>query len=303
MKAEWENLHSLIVEEVGTLPFNVADESTGWLFQLDPSACSAALPVRVTDDDRPQDDGAIPHRRFRSGYGLSLNVKLLTRRPGESIEAEPACGADLVGMLDLLGLYVNAMIRTGLVPGSPNARLSWSPSGFPDRMFDRLQLASVEPPVLDDGGITVVQFDLDSPLPYYMSVTETQTSIGDGETATITNGGNTDFKPVLRVYGSFGDGFTVVNNSVLDKFGNPLQLVYDATLPGAAAAAAPDYIEIIFGLSTAYLNGDEANMKSGLDLRVTNLFPLVPGANELEVTILGADSSAEVLVLSNDAWA
>lgn len=293
MIGQWEVPFELFVESVGTLTLNAAE---GQRFLLVPAECSARLPVRVTtDDDVPQGDGQIPHRRWRSGYSAHLAVQLWK-------DDGPACGADLVEMLDLLGCYLNPMVRTGTQAGSPNARLIWTPTGADDRMFDRIQLRAEPFPSLDAGGITKVEFDIDTLLPYYMATTEDDTVIALDGSASIVNGGNTDFYPVIRVNGPTS-AFTITNNSVLDPFGNPLQIVYDDSLPGADAIGNGDYVEIITFLGTAYLNGNSANLKAGIDMRQSDFWPLAPecqlDGNPNDIEITGADA----LVLSNWAWA
>ncbi len=174
----------------GTLLFNYTDPTTKQRYQLVPAKCNANLPVRVTADDVPQGDGAIPHRRWRSGFTVHLAVELLIDPEGNGYEMGPletqqaACDADLVTMLDTLGLHINSMIRTGLVSGYPNARLFFTPSGIVgttplgDRMFDRLQLQTGGAVSLTDGDIgPAVEFDLDTALPYYIEAAETDTEI------------------------------------------------------------------------------------------------------------------------------
>lgn len=292
MIGEWANDWSLETPE-GTLVFNAAD-SNGWVFQLNPLKCTATLPVRVTEDDVPQADGAIPHRRWRSGYGVHLAIEMLKDEGGELDCAE---GADLVGMLDLLGLHVNAMIRTGIIPGLPNARLIFKPTGFDERMFDFCQLSGTPTPSMDGalGGVQV-ELDIDTPYPYYIEHAETDTVLGDTGAEIVNNPGNTDFFPVVQVFGPYSS-FVLTNLSVTDLDGNPLQIVYDDGLPGASAVDPGDYIEITFFTGRAFLNGSGANRKAGIDLRYSDFFPLVPGDNLLTIT------DATALIKSNGAWA
>lgn len=304
MIAEWE-VQFVLETQLGNLPFNQpldTDDTLRW-FQLVPGKCNAVLPVRSTDDDVPQGDGKISHRRWRSGYQAHLAVVPLIWGGDPDNTAEPACGADLVAMLDILGLHLNELIRTGQI-GGPGARLVWTPSGAPDRMFDRVQLLATSP--LDaaggDLGGALVEFDIDSAFPYYIRASETDTTIADGATATITNEGNTDYFPVFQIFGGF-TGFTLVNHSVQDSDGNDIELVYDSTLPGAAVVAAGDYIEIEFFRETAYLNGHFSNRKAGIDWRQSDFFPLVPGDNNVEVNFTGPSGTPHALCKSNGAWA
>ncbi len=304
MIGEWENPWWLETPE-GTLLLNDTDMTTKRRFQLVPGRCSASLPVRVTADDIPQGDGAIPHRRWRSGFTVHLALELLVDPNGEGgneigADPEPACEEDLVAMLDLLGLHINAMIRTGLVSGFPNARLFFTPSGAGtqgDRMFDRCQLQTGGAVSLTEGAIgTLVEFDLDTPYPYYIEATETQTSLGASGVEMIDNAGNTNYYPVVKVYGPTSN-FILLNDSVEDLDGNPLEILYDSSLPGASAVSGGDYIEINFFTGQAFLNGSGANRKAGIDMRYSDFWPLVPGEN------LVACIGAPAVVLSNGAWA
>lgn len=303
MIAEWEEPWELETP-AGTLPFNAsASTSESWRFQLVPARCAARIPVRSTEDDIPQGDGKIAHRRWFSGYQIHLAIALLNGDADDCVS-----GSDLVGMLDLLGLHLNEAIRTGLVPGSPNARLIWTPyTGAPDdRMFDRVQLVG-EPTVTvgdsDALGGTLVEVDFDTVHPYYIAATQNTTDILDGASGTITNEGNVDLLCTLQVFGTFGDGFTITNTSVVDLDGNPLKLVYDSTLPGASAISSPDYIEFAYFNGTAYLNGNSASMKAGIDMRSSDFFPLVPGDNIITVDIDGAAGLAKARFLWNHSYA
>ena len=131
MLGEWDVDFDLVLLNTAgaitnTLPLNQTNVSTFRRYQLVPDVCSTQLPVRVTQDDIPQGDGAIPHRRWRSGYGVHLAIEMLIDEHDMN-EPQPACDADLVEMMDELGFFINQMIRTGLVSGLPNARLIWSP--------------------------------------------------------------------------------------------------------------------------------------------------------------------------------
>lgn len=299
MIGEWDNHWWLWLSETNSaLDFNLTDPVTGWRYQLVPGSCSAVLPVRTTEDDKPQGDGKIPHRRWRSGYQVHLAIEPLIEVGGEF---ECPSGGELVQMLDELGLFLNAMIRTGLIAGLPNARLIWTPSGgtstADDRMFDRLQLVGAPQVTLGGtlGGV-LVEVDFDTPYPYYISSEETQTALSGTGVQTIYNAGNTDSFPVIEVYGP-SSSFVVLNDSVLDFDGNPLNVTYNDALPGAVAVGGGDYIEFVHFVGTAYLNGSGARRLSGVDFRATTFFPLVPGDNF--VAVVGATA----LVKSNDAWA
>jgi hypothetical protein len=299
--AAWDGPFSLMTPE-GTLDLNKTDASTdttrGRRFQLNPAKCNAILPVRATEDDIPQGDGGIPHRRWRSMFGVHLAIEPLQDFDDESGQGEPACDEALVDMLDLLGLHLNAMIRTGLVSGFPNARLVFTPSGKADRMFDRCQLGAGGITNNLDGALggTQVEVDFDTPYPYYIEAQETQTMLSDTGVQVIENAGNVDFFPVVKVYGPTSN-FVLLNDSVVDLDNQPLEILYNASLPGAAAIGGGDYLEINFFTGEAFLNGSGADRIAGIDFRYSEFFPLVPGDN------LVASIGASALVLSNGAWA
>jgi hypothetical protein len=301
--AEFDVVFHLLTQ-FGTLLFNQPlDTTSDRRLQLAPTKCNAGLPVRTTDDDIPQGDGKISHRRWRSGYQMHLAFEPVIWDGDPDNEAEPACGADLVEMLDLVGLHVNELIRTGQVAG-PGARIYWTPTGASDdRMLDRVQLLNVNPPEVGGGelGGTLIEFDVDSAFPYYIEATETDTMFADGDTQVVNNAGNVDYMPILQVFGAF-DGFIIQNHTVQDLDGVDLELYYNSSLPGADAIGGSDYVEIEFFRETAYLNGSSSNEKGGLDFRVSDFFPLVPGDNEIEINFI-AGGAATALLKSNGAWA
>jgi hypothetical protein len=285
---EWDVFFRL-VDPQGTLLLNQLSGTD--LYLLNPQKCNANLAVRLTADPIPQASGQISHRRWRAGYTMHLAIQLWQEVAGER---EPACDEDVRRMLDTLGLHLNAFENP-----PTGARVYWQPSGYGDeRMLVLAQLAS-GPTVALEQGVTEIEFDLDSPAPYYLDSTELQTTITDGNTDVVPNDGNADYHPVIQVSGT-GTGpatdFTITNHDAFDDDGNELQFIYDSTLPGASAVPGGEYVELNFFNDTAYLNGDEDNMKAGIDILNSDFFPLVPGDNNLE--IVGAD----MLIKSNNAW-
>jgi len=281
-----------ITDPQGTLILNAQDPVTGGYFMLDQARCSSRLPVRATVDEIPQGDGQINHKRWRGGYLAHLAIEMW-ETIGDG--GKPACDTLLREMIDHLGLHTNALVN----PRS-GARLIWVPSGYSDsRMIDQAQLLT-DPVMTNDGSIVSVEFDLDTPFPYYIDATEQQeTWSGAGsstDTQTVVNAGNTDFMPVFHVFGP-ATGFTITNNSAFDDDGNVLSLTYDSSLPGAADIDTGDFIFFDFFRNVAYRNGNLNNRKPGIDIRISDFFPLVPGANEIEV--FGADA----LLKWNNSWA
>jgi hypothetical protein len=106
---------------------------------------------------------------------------------------------------------------------------------------------------------------------------------------TLTNAGTAPMYPVFQVFGP--TSFFSIGN-----LANGLQFVYDASLPGASAIGSGDYAEITMFRNTIYLNGDQDNLKPGVNILLSDFFPLEVGDNI--VTITGADA----LVKWQSAW-
>lgn len=283
---------------IGNLLFNQAmilgDGSTGY-FMLNAEQSKDRRSLRATSDDVPQGDGRILHRRFSSGTELTLVVQLWERiASSEGLgDGDPACGKQLRLMLETLGLYLQAVLNG-------RGRWFWEPTDYADeRMLDDARwLVDVSRDL--SGKITTVTFGLDSPWPYFIDATErfgSDTTIPDGDTAVITNDGNHETYPVIEVYGATS-AFTIINHSEIDDNGDPLQIVYDAAIPVTPPApiGGSDFAEIITFRNSIYLNGNQANLKKGLDVEETDFFTLRPGDNEIEV--IGAD----VAFRFNNAW-
>jgi hypothetical protein len=287
---EWDVPFELITPQ-GTLLFNqqqyVGTTPLGY-FNLDPSRCSAGAGRRITRTNLAQKDGEIVHRKFKSGYVVELNCQLWEQSGAQGV---PACGGVLREMGDLLDLHLNAIENA-------DGRLEWSPSEWPvgttppvDRMLDDVRalgpsgqgsesFVSVAVEKDPEGPLTVVTFALLTPLPYVMDAPETTTVITAG--GTLTNGGNADFYPVVKVHGPTNT-FTITNTSVTDEVGNPLEIHYDAGLPGANSILSGHYAELDLFRNTVYLDGNSTNLKAGIDVLNSDFFPLAPGANVLTV--------------------
>lgn len=284
---EWDQPGYLLTPQ-GQLPIN---QNTGdGFFMVDPSAAVVTRALRAQVDRIPQGDGRINHRRFTDGTELTIPLQLW-----ETIgdDGEPACGEQLRTMLETLGEHLQAILNLGV---ADQGRWYWTPSGYgDDRLFLETRWLAPVTRTLSNSKLTTVTFVLDSPYPYMIDSTQDSTSIADGATGSVPNDGNHPSYPVIQVQGPTS-AFTITNNSVTDDDGNPLEIVYDSTRPGAATIAAAHYGEIgIFG-QTMYLDGDQANLKAGIDPEVTDFFYLTPGANS--ITMDGADA----VFLSNNAW-
>lgn len=287
MIVEWD-VPFRLTSEAGTLLLNQLTPDVGY-FVLNPVKCSTGLPPRVVNDDVPQGHGRIRHARWWPGYDTHLAVQMW-ETIGE--DGQPACGQRLREMGDILARHINALMVAK--PWGQGARLFWQPTGYGDeRMLRDVQLAGGR---TFDASQEEVEFDIDTELPYAMDSTETITEIADGTTELIDNPGSVDFAPVMKLHGPTGL-VTVINNSVLDPDGNPLLVEYSDAMPGAVTIDGGDYVEVDHFRNTMILNGNSGDRDSGLNVEVSDYFPLVPGGNLVEA--VGGD----VTVLSNGAWA
>lgn len=252
-------------------------------YVLDPAACKAGTARRVTRTNIAQAGGEITHKKYRSGYSMELTLQLWETIGDAGI---PAQRETLVAMGDHLMLHLNGL-------DNEDGRIRWTPSGFPERMLDRVRMLG---PSIDGAGnavsvvatkdaaapLTTITFALLSPFPYAMDYSETSTHIADGATTTLDNTGNSDFYPVFKVHGPT-TFFTITNYSVLDETGSPLAIQYNDGLPGAVPITGGHYAEINTFRNTVYKDGDGANLKPGIDILFSDFFALAPGDNDIEI--------------------
>src|SRR5262249_52653962 len=154
-----------------------------------------------------------------------------------------------------------------------------------------------------------VTFAFLSPLPYvtdFMDYPTTPDATTDwsGGSQIIPNNGNTDYYPVLRVFGP-ADGFEFTNYSVEDEAGNPLTTVYDYTLPGGFAIPSGFYVEMDCFTSITKMHnpgGGTDNAKPCIDVKQTDYWYLAPGNNDIFLLWYGGPGSHVEIVYRN-AWA
>lgn len=296
--AEWD-VPFLLKSPEGEIKINEPQGGTGDaandLYLLDETKCTVGIStLRTLSDDSPQSDGAIFHRSFKSFEVMNLDVEFWQGPEGETAasEREPACGADRARMLDNLMAHLNALVDPELADlEGGNCQIRWDPSAGDDRMLNQIRLLTwpqetIENPVFSLG------FELDSPFPYSMDVSEQTTDID--ATVVVTNAGTTDFFPVFRIHGPFSS-FSLQNVETLLFFD------YDASFPGAAAVAAGHYAEVNTFGNTVFLDGNGANLMAGIDVTISDFWTLIRGAQELSYTSDNALSSCEMLW--NNAWA
>lgn len=254
---EWAGVPFVLTSPYGTLNLN---DTSGDRYLLIPSGCDMGAALRVTKDNVPQGNGSILHRRFEEGYVCNLQMMLWK-------DDAVACGADLVSMLDDLNLHVRGLLNAGDNQG----RLAWLPSGSGSyRMIDDIRLLErlvVAAP--DDGGGTVVTFAVDSAYPYAQDLTQQSTALN----ATLNNTGTVAYWPVVQVFGATS-AFTLTNVTT----GKLVQYA------GTAIPGGGQYVEIDMFRNTMYLNGNGANLISGLNMLNSDFFALEPGNNALTIT-------------------
>lgn len=270
------------------------------------SAIGAAK--RVARDNAPQKPGEVVHKKFKSGLVTQLRLLAVSFVDPVGGGMIPACDEDLVDLFDGLLRHLNSIENT-------DGRLTWLPTNKVARMSDDVRwlgsdggggggFTSITAEV-DDVVFTGVQFALLSPFPYAMDAPQTITCLGgetpncsgSGASVLITNDGTGAFYPVLRVYGPpFDTGFFQIDRTST-LTGETLSLVYDASLPGASNLLAGDFIEFDFFRETAYFGGSGANAKPGIDVQLSDFWPLETGDNVLSIGGAAAD------VFWQPAWA
>lgn len=284
--AEFTDVPIYLITDQGVLSINDPGSADGFFVAIDESS-QGGTRVRSSKDDIPQADGSILHRRFLTGYEVTLTLTYMaSNKATATCQTEPSSRA----MNDTLMLHLMELVHD-------NGRLLFYPTGAADaRLLDQIQLLN-GPVISIEPGVTSVTFTVDSPFPYLLNYTQIDTEIVSGGPETLVNGGTAPMYPVFQVYGPT-DYFEIWNNDT------DLAIVYDSALPGAQSIASGDYAEIDTFRNTIYLNGDQDNLKPGIDITASDFFPLEVGSNEIEVTGDGTFSGPplEVHVLWQDAW-
>jgi phage-related protein len=278
---EW-NVPSSFTSPEGTL--DLEDGGTtlnGYIHEA--GSCDVGLTVRSTVENIPQGDGDQVHSRFKGGYVMRLSWQLWD-------DGAIAIGTTRREMYEELMLHLNAVLND-------DGRYQWTPSGSgEDRILDGLRLLEWPDPAVVQDSLKRVTVVLDTRFPYALDFTEVDVTVtGSG---TVTNDGNVPYYAVIHVPGPFST-FTLTNSDVVDDDGNPLEIVYDDSLPGAVAVASGHYAEITtFGGGKAYLDGSGANLKKGIDITLSEFFPLKVGSNAIAIT-----GAASAIFKTNGAFA
>lgn len=277
------------------LPINAAvafPSGTGY-YLLRSDACSLTNTVRMTKDFVPQADGAILHRRFTGGHEMNLTAQMW--RDSSNI----ACDTLLEEMVDTFMGYLYGLLNAGDNEG----RIRWAPTGGTSsapgnngyRMLDDIRLLTYPTGSQQAGSPYELAFSIDCARPY--SEDETQLSIALTGSDVVTNYGNRPSYPVWKIDGPF-TGFTITNTSV-----TPNEVFsYNGGLPGAALVTGGNYIEIDTFGNTAYLNGNGANLKPGIEIASSDFFTIPPGANTITLSTFPVIGGTGTCLL-NSSWA
>lgn len=267
---EWDVPASLNTN-AGTLNFNVFP---GLI--LVPDQCSCTKTIRAPIDPIPQGDGDILHRRYQTGYQYKLVAQAW------ETESEIACAPATRTLGETLGLHLFSMLRS---PG----RYCWLPTNYGDRRaLDQAYWFAGVTQTIVSGGITQYEWEIDSPFPYVIDLTQTSPSVSG--VTNLTNSGNTDFYPVIQIQGPAV--YLQVYNLTTGE-----GITYDSLRPGARTISG--YGEIDSFKGTIYENGNGADLSAGIDPTLGNLegpFRLIPGVNQISVT------GGTAVFLLNNAW-
>jgi len=284
---EWDCVPIDLVTPQGQMDWNTPAVDSDPLFLLVKESCQAVSSQRVTKDNIPQKDGSILHQRFRTGYEIALKIAYWERKD------VPACGELLVDMHDEMMRHLRSILNE-------SGRVIYTPTGHAARFFDEVRWLR-EVATEAQSGLTTVTFALDSPFPYSLDFAQIETEI-DTSPTTLTNNGSAPMFPVIRVDGPTC-GFTIINNDNLDDQGDPKQIVYDSDFPGAQCIGSGEFAEIDTFRDVIYLNGDEDNLKPGIDVENSDFFELVVGANDIVVLGEGTEPAPTVTFLWQNAYA
>jgi hypothetical protein len=257
--------------------------------------------LRLTDDNISQQDGSVPHPRYKTGMVATMrlafyvNADADTETQSPDSQSMPACATDLREMYEALSGALDSIKKFT----AAEQRYIWTPSGYADdRMLDQIIVAAWFEPQYDlDGTEASVTFAIETPFPYALDLTQQSTEVfnGSGAGTTVTQNGNTGFWPVIEVPG-FATDFTITNYNDLDDEGNPKAIVFDSSLPGGLPIPGGHFAEIDCFRGTIFEDGDGANLIGSLDPTATDFWQLQPGPNL--ISIVGADCT----ILWNNAW-
>lgn len=252
---------------------------------------SSDMSIRRNIDNLPQDDGAI----VGDGYAESRIITGTGVLMGSNDETTQEMAQRIRG-------YVNRMMRS-------DGLLKWMPSGFPPlqvavRRFEKpsveagrgfkkdLQLSFIAgDPRVYTQELHEETIEPTASTGFTSPMTGPIVQEGTGEDVTITNDGDTDSPPVLRVYGP-------CSNPVIQNITTGQSIVF-----AGLAIGDGDYLEIDTIERTVFLNGDEeADRYAYYDAANSDMWRVEPGDNQIRFSATGTGPNTECVVQWRDAW-
>lgn len=246
---------------------------------------------RSVVDSVSQADGSSLEPPFIDGLVATVKVSYWTEvRGSTSAERAPACGDDLRLMNEMLMGVLNSL-RVWTTDPNNDQRYLWTPTGAGDQRMLTNVLLTGQWPTPDQSNEPEVSmtFQLGTPYPYAIDLTEVDVTIAASATAVVTNAGNAAQQPVMRVAGPTS-AFTITNVTTGEE------IVYDASRPGGAPIAGGHFAEIDTFQGSIFLDGNGADLSAGLNPEETDLFPLQPGSQTIGI------DGADLTILTNAAW-
>lgn len=278
----------------GVFEFNLFDQDA--YVRLTEFSINSA--VRAAVEPNARRDGSMLPAAFRNGATAVLKGDIRTATLEQRAD-----------MLDELRAHAVSILRADGI-------IRWTPTGKDTR---RLVVRCLEDPT-DSGGngpLKSFQHMFVARTPHSESDTEhvqdlsSLSSSGDGDehsyphgfpmtfgpglapgAAIVTNAGNADTYPVLRITGPFTDWVRVVNATTNDE----LELTLD--IPSG------QHVLIDMAAESVLMNGDVDQPRPGsIDPLSAVFWPLVEGANEIRVFAEGFDTGHGVAVYWRDGFA
>lgn len=305
-----------LVTPAGTVEFNRFDLTARLQLSGVDGLASAAL--RTTASPLVARDGEIVSRSYRRA-----------RYPVLRGQVVPS-GASEAAVLTSRQTLIDSLLSAHLALDGADGTLKWSPaSGAAPRQLTVRSWAEVQ---IGGGFLKEFQFGLAAANPTIVAQTEESDdstllsaatgagtwslgtsgaavnwslgtsgaapawTLGTGASpgiVTVTNDGNANAWPKLRVVGGVSGSVRVENLTT------GLMVSFDSL-----SVPAGHYAEIDTWAETVYLDGQATQtLAGGLDSAVSQFFPLAPGANSLRLFADAYDATAKLTVLHRDSYA
>lgn len=148
------------------------------------------------------------------------------------------------------------------------------------------------------GALRQFQFVLVMPDPVvYNDVQSTVSNVTPATQFTVTNGGDADTYPLLKVYGNA----TTATTAFSAKNNTSGELVRLTGLAATDLNTAAKFIQIDMNTKTV-VHSDGRNMLSFVDFTLSDFWPLLPGANLVQIVTVTGGNPSKVDVVFRDAW-